>query len=328
MAGRTIQILLCVLMAFDSLVRPVFCSVPVVDLAPIDAWLSANADENLRKLIDFVSIPSVSADPSRAHEVRRAANWLWADLKAAGLENVQLLETAGHPAVYADWLHADDPEAPTILVYGHFDVQPEDPVDLWTSPPFTPTVRDGKLYARGASDDKGHMYVPVAAIWAYLHTTGTLPVNVKVLFEGEEEVGSPHLRALLAEHKELLHADFAFSADGGQVSPEIPGLCLGLRGAMSMQVSVKVADVDMHSGTYGGGVQNPIHALARLLDSLRDVHTGRLLVDGFYDEVEELSEEERADIRDYPMQAEEALRMVGANETVGEEGFSFFERYV
>lgn len=303
------------------------CYAEAIDLNPVEEWLAEHGDANLQNLIDFVSIPSVSSDRDHAHDVRECAKWLKADLQDAGLENVEILETKGHPSVYADWLRADDPDAPTVLIYGHFDVQPADPVDLWTTPPFEPHVREGKLYGRGASDDKGNMYVPVVAIKAYLKTFKKLPVNVKLLLEGEEEIGSPHMRQLLEHHAAKFAADYAFSADGGMVSPTTPSLCLMLRGAFAMELTLRTADRDMHSGSFGGGVQNPLHAMAHLLASLHDMETGRINVHGYYDDVDDLTEEERADIAKYPVPESERLRHEGVNVSVGEIGFNFYERY-
>lgn len=295
------------------------------ELKAVEAWLEQNTDANLQRRIEFISIPSVSSDPDRAHEVRRAGEWLMHDLKLAGMENIEMIETKRHPTVYADWLHAKDPDAPTILIYAHFDVQPEDPIGLWTTPPFTPTVRDGNLYARGASDDKGHLYVPLVALRAYLNVTGELPVNVKLLLEGEEEIGSPNMPELLSKHKEQFQADYAFSADGGQISTTIPGLCIGLRGCMALEVKLTVGDTDMHSGSYGGGVRNPNIALANLLTTLHD-QNGQIAVEGFYDDVDVLTDEDRKDIAKFPESDVEHLAAIGVNATVGEDGYSFYER--
>lgn len=295
------------------------------DLAGVEKWLSDHAEANLQSLVEFVSIPSVSADPGRVNEVRRCAKWLASDLADAGLQNVELVETDGNPVVYADWLHAEN--APTVLIYGHYDVQPEDPVDLWTSPPFEPTVRDGKLYARGASDDKGNMYVPIVAIKAYLRTLKKLPVNVKLLLEGEEEISSPSLESALVKHGEKFRADYSFSADGGMISPTIPCLILRLRGVLDFYISLRVADRDMHSGLFGGGVQNPIHALSYLLSTLRDIKTGKILVDGYYDEVDDLTLEERDEIAKFPIPEKVVLSQNGINSSVGEDSYSFLERY-
>lgn len=297
------------------------------DLASVEKWLSDHFEANLQNLIEFVSIPSVSSDPDRVHEMRRCAKWLATNLADVGLENMELLETDGNPVVYADWLHAEKSDAPTVLIYGHYDVQPEDPVDLWTSPPFEPTVRDGKLFARGASDDKGNMYVPVVAIKAYLRTLKKLPVNVKLLLEGEEEISSPSLKGILAMHAEKFRADYSFSADGGMISPTIPSLTLSMRGVLDFYISLRVADRDMHSGFFGGGVQNPIHALSYLLSTLHDIKTGKILVDGYYDEVDDMTQEERHQIAKYPIPEKELLRREGVNSSAGEDGYSFLERY-
>lgn len=296
------------------------------DLDAVDSYLSEHSSHAVQNLSSFLKIPSVSADPSRMHSVRQAALWLMDDLKAGGLENVQLLETKLHPAVYADWLHAAD--APTLLIYAHYDVQPEDPVDLWTYGPFEPTVVDDRIYARGATDDKGNLYVAVTAVKAMLAVHRNLPVNVKFFVEGEEEIGSPNLVDLMKEHSALLRSDYAVSADGGQVTPQIPGICLSIRGSVSLGVRVTVANADMHSGVYGGGVQNPIHALTELLSSMRDMETGRVLVNGFYDGVVDPTEEERKDIAAFPQSEKDMLGVYGVNESYGEQGFTLLERYV
>lgn len=296
------------------------------NLSAVESWLKSNEQTHHQNLIDFLSIPSVSADPTRAVDVRRCAHWLMKQAADAGLQNIRLIETAGHPTVYADWLSTKHPDAPTVLIYGHYDVQPEDPIELWTTPPFKPTLRDGKLYGRGASDDKGPMYAPIIAIKAYLKTAGRLPVNVRLLLEGEEEVGSPNLEDTLKRYGEDFAADYAFSADGGMVSPTIPSLNLGLRGTYSMEVTVRTAKRDVHSGAYGGGVQNPIHALSHLLASLRDVKSGRILVRGYYEEVDPVTKEERQIASEYPVPLGEVLGSAGVNESVGEEEYSFYER--
>lgn len=313
---------------FVSLVNLTFVGTgsEATNLASVEKWLSDHADENLHRLIQFLSIPSVSADPERAPEVRRCAEWLAKDLVDVGMENIELLETGGHPVVYADWLHADNSDAPTVLIYGHYDVQPEDPVDRWTSPPFEPEVRDGRLYARGATDDKGNMYVPLMAIKAYLKTRRKLPVNVKLMLEGEEETGSQNLKSLLVQHIERFRSDYSYSADGGMISPMIPGLVLSLRGSLCYEITLRVADRDMHSGLFGGGVQNPIHALSHLLSTLRDIKTGRILVEGYYDEVDDVTQEERNEMEKFPIPLKEILGGNGVNTTVGEEGYSFWER--
>lgn len=315
--------LLVILLAY--LCHPMRALLSETDFDTVDSFLAEHSNNVIQNLTSFLKIPSVSADPSRKQSVRQAALWLIDDLKAGGLENVQLLETKLHPAVYADWLHAAD--APTLLIYAHYDVQPEDPVELWTYGPFEPTVVDNRIYARGATDDKGNLYVAVTAVKAMLAVHGSLPVNVKLFVEGEEEIGSPNLLETLKEHSALLRSDYALSADGGQVTPDIPGICLSARGSVSLEVHVRVAAADMHSGVYGGGVQNPIHALSQLLSSLRDIESGRVLVEGFYDGVTDPSEEERQDIAAFPQSEREILGIYGVNESYGEQGFTLLERY-
>lgn len=293
--------------------------------AEIESYLSKTASESLTALLSFLRIPSVSADTARAPEVRRCAAWLIKYLAQCNLENIQILESPRHPAVYADWLHA--PGKPTLLIYAHYDVQPEDPLDLWITPPFQPDVRDGRVYARGATDDKGHLMVPVRALNAFLKVNGSLPLNVKVLFEGEEEIASPNLRSMLSTHKSLLSADYVLVSDGGMAGPDIPAIQLGTRGILTLEITLTVANRDMHSGSFGGGVQNPIHAISALLASLRDITTGKVLVDGFYDDVDIITEEERKDLSEYPISSAYRLNEVGAKSSVGEEGFSFYERY-
>lgn len=297
------------------------------DVTPVLEWLSDNVNDTMDRLKQFLSIPSVSADSRRNADLRRTADWLMDELTNAGLENVQLLESPLHPTVYADWLHASD-EVPTVLLYAHYDVQPEDPVSLWDTPPFEPSIRDGRIYARGANDDKGYLYVVLTVLRAYLNSTGKLPVNVKVFFEGEEEIGSPNLPQILMRNAKLLSADVSFSADGGQKSEKIPVITLGTRGLTGLEVSLRTADSDMHSGSYGGGVQNPVHALVRLLDTLRDPTTGRILVPSYYDDVDEATKIDRDEIAAFPFPAEDGLSHYGVNASTGEEGFSFYERFV
>lgn len=304
-----------------------------------EAWLGENADFHLQRLIEFLKFQSVSSDPARSGAVRDAALWLQDELTYAGMQNVQLLETARHPSVYGEWKsdRKDGDNAPTVLLYAHYDVQPEDPVSEWekTDNPFNARVRGNRLYARGASDDKGHLYTVVAALRAWLRTydggrdgkpISQPPLNLKVLFEGEEEIGSPNLKAVLDKHKDLLQADFAFSADGGMVDEQTPSLCASLRGALAYELNIVVANSDMHSGTYGGGVMNPVFALAYLLSKMRDEETGRALIDGFYDDVIPLSEETKADIQSNPTTIDSILRPLNINESVGEEGYDFRER--
>ena len=253
-------------------------------------YLNEQQDRFLAELLDFLHIPSVSALPEHAADVHRAAEWVAERMRAAGIESVQILPTGGHPVVYGDWLHA--PGKPTVLIYGHFDTQPADPLELWDHPPFEPVVRDGRVYARGASDDKGNMLPPILAVEALLRTTGALPVNVKFLFEGQEEIGSPQIPAFVAAHRDMLACDLVISSDGGQWSETEPAILTGLRGGCGVQIDVRGPNRDLHSGLYGGAVQNPIHALTAILASMRGAD-GRILIEGFYDAVQPLTDDER-----------------------------------
>jgi acetylornithine deacetylase/succinyl-diaminopimelate desuccinylase-like protein len=283
------------------------------------AYLDEHAGQFLDELLDFLRIPSVSALPEHAADVAQAGEWVAARLRAAGLEGVRVLPTGGHPVVYGEWLHAAD--KPTVLIYGHFDTQPADPYELWTSPPFEPAVRDGKIYARGATDDKGNMFTPILAVEALLKSEGALPVNVKFFFEGQEEIGSPQIPDFVTAHRDLLACDLALSSDGGQWSETEPAILVGLRGGCGVQIDVLGAKSDLHSGMYGGAVQNPIHALITILDSLRDAD-GHILVDGFYDSIPPLSAEDRAQIAAPPFDIETYMDDIGVEGLFGERGYT------
>lgn len=286
-------------------------------------YLDGNQDRFLDELLDFLRIPSISALPERAEDVARAGTWVAQRLSTAGAENVEVLPTGGHPVVYGDWLHAEG--KPTILVYGHFDVQPVDPVELWTHPPFEPTVVDGRVYARGASDDKGNMLAPILAVEALLRSGGAAPVNLKFCFEGQEEIGSPQIPEFMPAHVERFASDLAVSADGGQFSETEPLLLMSLRGICGVQIDVHGASTDLHSGLHGGRIQNPIHALTQILGSLRRAN-GTVAVEGFYDDVAALTEEERAAIARVPFDRDEYLCEVGLDEEFGEPGYTNRER--
>ena len=244
------------------------------------AWLSNNRARLLDELLDFIRAPSVSTDPKYADAIARAAEILRARLERIGMRNVQLLDGDGHPAVYGAWLEARD--APTLLIYGHYDVQPPDPVDQWHSPPFEPTITDGRIVARGASDDKSPLWIAVSAAEAWLATAGALPVNVKFLLEGEEEIGSRTLPVILQRYRDLLSADVLISADGGRWRPGRPSVNVNSRGNLSMEISVRTAARDLHSGRYGGPVANAATVLARLVATLHD-ERNRVAVRGFHD---------------------------------------------
>lgn len=286
-------------------------------------YLSERRERHLGDLVDFLRIPSISSLPQHNEDVARAAAWVADRLKAAGLEEVRIMPTAGHPVVCGQWLHAAG--KPTVMIYGHFDVQPVDPVDLWSNPPFEPAIRNGRVYARGASDDKGNMLAPLLAIEALQQTSGRLPVNVKVFFEGQEEIGSPDLPAFIAEHRSQLSCDMIFSADGGQWDEDRPAVVIGRRGLCALQVDVKGAAGDLHSGTYGGAILNPIQALADLIASLHHPD-GRVAVEGFYDDVRELGDEDKAHFKAVPYGDAELISELGIRGVHGEPGFSTCER--
>ncbi|MEJ2168782.1 MAG: dipeptidase [Desulfobacterales bacterium] len=292
-------------------------------MADWKAYLTDNTSRYLDELIDFLRIPSISSLPEHAADVKRAAEWVAERMKTAGLEAVRTLTTEGHPVVYGQWLKASD--KPTVLIYGHFDTQPVDPLELWTQPPFEPVIRDDRIYARGASDDKGNMLIPILAVEAMLKTAGRLPVNVKFFFEGQEEIGSPQMPEFIAAHRDLLACDMVFSADGGQWEEDQPALNVGRRGLCALQIDLQSAAQDVHSGTYGGTFQNPIHALAQLIASMHSLR-GEISVEGFYDAVRELTEAERAQIADIPYDEAQYMRDLGVTQLFGEAGFSTYER--
>lgn len=286
-------------------------------------YLAANRERILAELIEFASIPSVSTDPAHQADIERAARWVADQLREAGLLEVRTFSTAGHPIVYGEWLGT--PAAPTVLVYGHYDVQPPDPLDKWLSDPFQPEVRDGRLYGRGVSDDKGPSLIPIKVAQAFFATAGALPVNVKFLLEGEEEIGSRGLEDFVREHAQQLAADLVLSADGAMWRIDEPSVTVASRGIAALEFTLTGSSKDLHSGRHGGAVANPLHAMAELVAGL---HTpdGRVAVRGFYDDVEELSVRERADIAALPFEEARYLEEVGAPAAFGEPGYSTLER--
>ncbi len=287
-----------------------------------ESYLSEHKKQYLDELLDFLRIPSVSALPAHAADVERAGEWVVERLKGAGAEHVRLFPTGGHPVVYADYLRA--PGKPTVLIYGHFDTQPADPLSLWRTPPFEPRVEDGRVYARGASDDKGNMLAPILALEALIKAEGGVPVNVKLLFEGQEEIGSPQLGSWIAEHRDLLACDVVLSADGSQWSETEPALYVGFKGLAALQIDVRGARSDLHSGLYGGAVPNALHALVRILDSMRSPE-GKVLVEGFYDDVL-FDEADRRRIAAVPFDEAAFKRSVDVDALVGEPGYTPLER--
>lgn len=288
-----------------------------------DAFLAQHREEHLRELDEFLRFASISTQPEHKEDVLQCANHLAEHMRSLGFEHVAVMPTQGHPVVYGDWLHAQG--KPTALIYGHYDVQPVDPVELWDSQPFTPTIRDGRLYARGASDDKGQVFMHLKALEALLKTTGELPVNVKFCLEGEEEIGSVHLPDFVESNAHLLAADVVLISDTTMLGPDSPSVCYGLRGLAGLQVDVKGAKQDLHSGLYGGTVQNPLHALAHILDSLHD-EFGKITVAGFYDDVAELAPEEREAYAGLGSTEDELMAELQVSALFGEDGYTARER--
>jgi acetylornithine deacetylase/succinyl-diaminopimelate desuccinylase-like protein len=280
-------------------------------------FIRENRERYLDELKTWIACPSVSADPARHAEVRRSAEAVVARMRDAGLTDAAVLETDGLPVAYGSWLHAAG--APTVLVYGHHDVQPEDPIALWTSPPFEGTVRDGKIYGRGSVDDKGQVLMHLAALEAQLRTRGSLPINVKVVVEGEEEIGSPSFEPFLAREKERLACDVVVVSDTAVFAEDVPSLTVSLRGLVHWEVTVAGPTSDLHSGYFGGLVVNPIEALARMIATLRD-DAGRVAVPGFYDGVPELDASERAELAALPFDVGKEAAALGVPALVGGEG--------
>ncbi|HEX3607158.1 MAG TPA: dipeptidase [Candidatus Dormibacteraeota bacterium] len=291
----------------------------------LDAYCREHRTRFVEELSAACRIPSISADPAYTLDVMRSAEHLAAAALEAGFTHAELLPTGGHPAVYAEYIV--DPALPTALIYGHHDVQPVDPLDEWVSPPFEPQVRDNALYARGAVDDKGQVWMHLKAVEAHLRVRGTLPLNLKLIVEGEEEIGSVHFDALVARERDRLAADVAVVSDTPIFARGVPSLCTGLRGLANVEVEVSGPSLDLHSGNFGGAVANPLEVLARILASLKDPVTGRITVPGFYDRVREPSDEERAQFAALPFDEGAFLAEAGgAPGTTGEEGWTTLER--
>ena len=302
-------------------------------------FLRERSEEHLRQLDEFLRIESVSADPNRRQEVRRAAEWIVVDLTRIGVQNARLNETPLHPIVTGEWLGAG-PDAPTVLVYCHYDVQPDDPIDEWIRPPFDPRFEDDRVYARGSADDKGQLFMHLKAAEAYLRGAsgtgggasgpdgtdgGRLPVNLRFLFEGEEEIGSDHLDAFLEQHRDELKADVVVVSDTSFFANEVPSLGYGLRGLAYLELNVIGPSQDLHSGQFGGAVANPANVLAGMIASLHDEH-GRVTIPGFYDRVRPLTDDERASIAALPFDDDAWRAEIGVPALTGEEGYSTLER--
>ena len=289
----------------------------------LERFLDETRDRRLESFKELLRIPSISALPQHFEDCRATAEWIAADLRASGIENVAVEDTTGHPVVYGDWLHAGD--APTVIVYCHYDVQPVDPLDLWDSPPFEPVVVDGRMLARGAADDKGQIHLHLRALEALMATRGRLPVNLRFIFEGDEESNAEPLEGWLATHRERLDADVVVISDTGFFEGNLPAITISLRGMMYAQIDVTGSDVDLHSGGYGGVVDNPANALARIITALKGPD-GRVLIPGFYDDVVALTDEERRLLGELPFDEEAYRAHIGVPALAGESGFSVLER--
>jgi len=287
------------------------------------AHLAANQDRILDQLIELAAIPSVSTDPAHASDMHAAASWVARALEDVGPFTVRTMPTSGNPVIYAEWLGA--PGKLTVLVYGHYDVQPVDPLEKWITPPFSPTLRDGRLYARGVSDDKGPMLIPIEVARSYFAVTGALPINVKCMFEGEEEIGSANLDAFIRANAGMLAADVVLSADGAMWRIDEPSLTVSSRGLAGLELTLTAAGKDLHSGRHGGSVANPLHAMAELIASLHEPN-GRVAVADFYDRVRELTHAERGEIAALPFDEQRYLAHVGAPAPFGEPGYTTLER--
>jgi acetylornithine deacetylase/succinyl-diaminopimelate desuccinylase-like protein len=289
----------------------------------VQGYLDAHRDAFNQEFLELLRIPSVSTTPEHAGDTRKCAEWVMDRMKRAGVPEVDLAETAGHPVVLGTW-HAA-PGKPTILVYGHYDVQPADPLDLWTSPPFEPTLRDGKIYARGSADMKSNLLTMLQAVETLASVHGAPPVNLTFFWEGEEEIGSPHAREAIEANKDRLKADGVLSCDGGMEGPNTASLLVSLKGMTGLQIDLRTSSTDLHSGMYGATVPNALQSLAKLANSFHD-KDGRVLVEGFYDDVVELTPEERAEIAAHPQSEAELLEEAGVSAPWGEPGFSAKER--
>jgi acetylornithine deacetylase/succinyl-diaminopimelate desuccinylase-like protein len=286
-------------------------------------FINVNRDRYLEELKAFLAIPSISALPQHAGDVKRCAGWCAEEMRRIGLQNVRLIDTPGNPVVYGDWLGAEG--APTILFYGHYDVQPVDPLELWESPPFEATVRDGEIYARGSADDKGQVFMHFKAVEAHLKQNGRLPVNIKFILEGEEEVGSVNLDDFIRGHKDELGANVVVISDSPMFARGVPSICYGLRGLVYFQLDLRGSSTDLHSGSFGGAVANPAMVLAQVLAQMKD-RGGRIKIPGFYDDVVPLQEEERKAWASLPFNEKQYKKDFGVPKLFGESGYTTLER--
>jgi acetylornithine deacetylase/succinyl-diaminopimelate desuccinylase-like protein len=292
-------------------------------LEQVIQYISGNRETYVNELKDFLKIPSISTLPENKKDMEKCAGFVADKLKKAGMSRVEIFQTEGHPIVYGEWLGA--PGKPTVLVYGHYDVQPVDPIELWDSPPFEPVIKDNKIYARGATDDKGQVYMHVKAVEAYFKTKGSLPLNVKFLIEGEEEIGSEHLEPFITNNQALLKCDAVLVSDTSLYAPGVPTLTYGLRGLCYMEVELTGPNRDLHSGSFGGGVANPINVLAKIIAQLQDKN-GKITIPGFYDDVMKLTKKEREQFAKLKFNDKAFAKDLGVKELWGETGYTTYER--
>lgn len=295
-----------------------------VSVKDVIRYIDENRTRHLSELMAYLSIPSVSTKREHAADVVKAAEWTAAQFNAVGLTRVQIHQTKGHPIVTAESPRIAN--APTVLIYGHYDVQPPEPLELWQTPPFSPTVRKGKIFARGAADDKGQVFIYMKAIEALFRVRGALPINIKVLIEGEEEIGSPHLVPFVKAHAKQLACDLILVSDTHMTGLKTPSITTGLRGISCLEVTVQCAERDLHSGTFGGTVGNPIQVLAEMLSACKNAKTGKVNIPGFYDGVRKLSPAEKRSLKALPHSDRAHARSVGAPQVFGEKGYSTLER--
>lgn len=286
-------------------------------------YIESNQNAYVEELKDFLRIPSISADPKHKQNVERCAQYVSDQMRKIGLNNIQIFPTDGHPIVYGEWLGA--PGMPTVLYYGHYDVQPVDPLNLWHSGPFEPVIKDGYIYARGSSDDKGQVFMNFKSVEAHMKINGKLPVNVKYIIEGEEEVGSNNLDKFIAAHTDMLKADIVLISDTSFFADEMPSIAYGLRGLCYMEIEMTGPNRDLHSGVYGGAVANPVNELATLIAKLKDKN-GKITIPGFYDKVRPLTKKEKDAYKRLPFKRKEYLAELGIKDTFGEKGYSILEQ--
>lgn len=292
-------------------------------MSNIEQYLQKNHDRFESELMDILRIPSISSSPEHKEYMTEMAENLATEMRRIGLDHVEVMPTNGHPVVYGDWLHAGD--KPTLLIYGHYDVQPVDPIDLWDSPPFEPAVKGNKVFARGSADDKGQLYMHVKAVEALLETKGSLPVNIKFILEGEEEVGSPNLNPFIEANLDRLNADYVVISDTPMYREGFPAITYGLRGLAYLQIDVKATDTDLHSGSFGGVTHNPINALVDILTQVKD-KDGVIQVPGFYDDAVPISDDEHEKLGRLPFDEDAFAASIGAKKLVGEKGYTHLER--